>query len=53
MTITATINRTNGNNRRQFREIIQLFIEGKMSGYNGIKVSLNYTEDSIAIERGK
>jgi hypothetical protein len=53
MTITATINRTNGNNRRQFHEIIQLFIEGKMSGYNGIKVSLNYTEDSIAIERGK
>lgn len=53
MTITGTRNRTNDNDRRQFREIIQLFIEGKMNSYNGIKVSLNFTEDSITIERGK
>jgi hypothetical protein len=53
MTSTGTRNRTNDNHRRQFREIIQLFIEGKMNSYNGIKVSLNFTEDSVTIEREK
>jgi hypothetical protein len=53
MTITGTRNRTNDNDRRQFGDIIQLFIEGKMNSYDGIKVSLNSTEDSVTIERGK
>jgi hypothetical protein len=53
MEITGTGNNTNDNHRRQFRDIIQLFIEGKMNSYNRIKVSFNCTEESVTIDRGK
>ena len=53
MTITSTRNSTNDNHRRQFREIIQQFIEGKMHSYNRIKVAFNFTDETITIERGK
>ena len=53
MAITSTRNSTNDSHRRQFREVIQLFIEGKMNNCNGIKVGCNFTDESITIERGK
>ena len=43
----------NNKDQKQFREIIQLFIDGKMNSYNKIKVSCAPTEGSITIEKAK
>ena len=54
--IFITVVETNSAHRKellQFREVIQLFIDGKMNSYNKIKVSCNGTEESIAIEKRK
>ena len=51
MVETNTIH--NNNDLNQFREVIQLFIEGKMRIYNKINVRCNFTEESIAIEKRK
>ena len=53
MVIINAMNSINTNHRRQFREVIQLFIEKKMNSYDGIKVALNFTDESITIERGE
>ncbi len=53
MVIINAMNSINTNHRRQFREVIQLFIEKKMNSYDGIKVALNFREESITIETGK
>lgn len=45
------INGTNNNHRKQFREVIHLFIEGKMNSYNRVRVGCNCTEVSTTIER--
>ena len=47
------INIANNSELNQFREVIQLFIDGKMNSYNKIKVSCNFTEESITIEKRK
>ena len=47
------INSANSKDLIQFREVIQLFIDGKMNSYNKIKVSCNSTEESITIEKRK
>ena len=47
------INSAHSNELIQFREVIQLFIDGKMNSYNKIKVSCNGAEESIAIEKSK
>ena len=47
------INSAHSKDRLQFREIIQLFIEGKMNSYNKIKVSCDSTGESITIETRK
>ena len=54
MSITMVeINSDHSKDRLQFREIIQLFIDGKMNSYNKIKVSCDSTEESITIEKRK
>ena len=54
MLITVVqINSSNSKDLIQFREVIQLFIDGKMNSYNKIKVSCNSTEESIAIAKRK
>ena len=47
------INGAKNKDRKQFRGIIQLFIDGKMNSYNKIKVSCDPTEGSITIEKTK
>ena len=47
------INGAKNKGRKQFREIIQLFIDGKMNSYNKIKVSCDPTEGLITIEKTK
>ena len=49
----VAINGAKNKDRKQFRGIIQLFIDGKMNSYNKIKVSCNPTEGSITIEKTK
>ena len=43
----------NNNELNQFREVIQLFIKGKVRIYDKIKVRSNFTEESIVIEKRK
>jgi hypothetical protein len=43
----------NASNRRQFREVIQLFIEGKMNCYTAIVVKADGGEDAVCIEKSK
>ena len=43
----------NNKDQTQFRAIVQLFIDGKMNGYNKIKVSCSPTAESIIIEKTK
>jgi hypothetical protein len=43
----------NSRDQAQFREIIQLFIDGKMNSYSKINVSLSSREESITIEKIK
>ena len=43
----------NNKDQKQFREIIQLFIDGKMNSYNKIKVSFGPMGGSITIEKTK
>ena len=45
------INGAKNKDRKQFRGIIQLFIDGKMNSYNKIKVSCDPKEESITIEK--
>ena len=47
------INSVNNKELLQFREVIQLFIDGKMNSYNKIKVSCNAVGESITIEKRK
>lgn len=47
------INIANNSELNQFREVIQLFIDGKMNSYNKINVRCNFTEESISIEKRK
>ena len=47
------INSANENDLNQFREVIQLFIEGKMNSYNKIQIRCNSSEESISIENKK
>jgi len=49
----VAINGVNNKDQKQFREIIQLFIDGKMNSYNKIKVSCGPTEELITIEKTK
>ncbi len=49
----VAINGAKNKDRKQFRGIIQLFIDGKMNSYNKIKVSCDPTEESITIEKTK
>lgn len=52
-TLMVEINSTNSNDRIEFREVIQMFIDGKMNLYDKIKVSLHSREESIDIEYRK
>lgn len=47
------INSASNKERIEFREIVQLFIDGKMNRYHNIKVSCHSKEESIAIEDSK
>jgi hypothetical protein len=47
------INGAKNKDRKQFRAIIQLFIDGKMNSYNKIRVSCGPKEESITIEKTK
>ena len=47
------INSANKDDLNQFRDVIQLFIEGKMNSYNKIQVRCNSSEESISIENKK
>jgi len=47
------INSTNSKELKQFREVIQLFIDGKVNSFNKIKVRCNVAKESIAIEKRK
>ena len=49
----VAIDGVNNKDQKQFRGIIQLFIDGKMNSYNKIKVSCDPTEGSITIEKTK
>ena len=51
MVETNTIH--NNNELNQFREVVQLFIEGKMRIYNKINVRCSFMEESIGIEKRK
>jgi hypothetical protein len=44
---------TQANNRRQFREVIQLFIERKMNCYATITVKADGAAEAVCIEEGK
>ncbi len=46
-------NSANENDLHQFREVIQLFIDGKMNSYNRIELRCNSSEESISIENEK
>ena len=45
--------KVNNKDQTQFREIIQLFIDGKMNSYSKIHVSCGPREESITIEKTK
>ena len=47
------IESANEDDLNQFREVIQLFIEGKMNSYNKIELRCNSSEESIRIENKK
>ena len=47
------INIAKNSELNQFREVIQLFIEGKVKIYDKIKVRCNLTEELIVIEKRK
>ena len=44
---------TNATNRRQFCDVIQQFIEGKMNCYATITVKADGGEEAVSIETGK
>ncbi len=44
---------TKANNRRQFRDVIHRFIEGKMTCYSAITVKADGGGDAVCIEAGK
>jgi hypothetical protein len=46
-------NNPNSKDLIAFREVIQLFIDGKMNSYNKIKVTCDVMEESTTIETGK
>lgn len=45
--------KTTANDRRQFREVIQMFIEGKMNCYAAVTVKAESGEAGVSIEKGK
>jgi hypothetical protein len=45
--------KTTANDLRQFREVIQLFIEGKMNCYATIMVKADCGEEGVSIEKRK
>ncbi len=45
--------KTTANDLRQFREVIQMFIEGKMNCYAAIMVKADCGEEGISIEKRK
>jgi hypothetical protein len=45
--------KTTANDLRQFREVIQLFIEGKMNCYATIMVKADGAVEAVCIEEGK
>jgi hypothetical protein len=49
----VAINGAKNKDRKQFRGIIQLFIDGKMNSYKTIRVSCGPKEESITIEKTK
>ena len=49
----VTINSTNGKDLIAFREVIQLFIDGKMNSFNRIKVSCDVMEETTTINKRK
>ena len=49
----VAINGAKNKDRKQFRGIIQLFIDGKMNSYKKIRVNCGPKEESITIEKTK
>lgn len=49
----VTINSTNDKDLIAFREVIQLFIDGKMNNFNKIKVSCDVLGESTTIDQRK
>jgi hypothetical protein len=49
----VAISSTNGKDLMAFRELIQLFIDGKMNSYNRVKVSCDVKGESTSIDKRK
>jgi len=49
----VTLNRAHSKDLTAFREVIQLFIDGKINSYNRIRVSCSAAEKSSVVEKRK